>query len=100
MYRIVFGYEDDCLKVVGKGGKASRQLHTYRVVNMILYILCFYQKDEGLEEMFGEFVPSKIMYGYARVQDPNTALPKFVFINWVLLRTAFHRCQFFNPVVL
>lgn len=39
--------------------------------------------DGGLDEMVDEFHGSKIMYGYVRVKEPNTGLPKFVFINWV-----------------
>lgn len=30
----------------------------------------------------------KIMYAYLKVIDPNTDLPKFVFINWVSFVTA------------
>ena len=33
----------------------------------------------------------KIMYAICRVEDPNTNLPKIVFINWVcILDSVFH----------
>ncbi|XP_041371246.1 drebrin-like protein A [Gigantopelta aegis] len=38
--------------------------------------------DGGTEEMAEELNSGKIMYAYLRVKDPNTGLPKFVFINW------------------
>jgi len=38
--------------------------------------------EDGLEEMVDSLSGSKIMYAYCRVKDPNTGLPKFVFINW------------------
>lgn len=33
--------------------------------------------------MIDDFNGGKIQYGGARVIDPNTNLPKIVFINWV-----------------
>jgi len=36
-----------------------------------------------LEEMVDDFNGGKIQYGGLRVIDPNTNLPKIVFINWV-----------------
>lgn len=36
----------------------------------------------GLEELEEEFSDGKMQYAFARVQDPNTRLPKFVQINW------------------
>ena len=58
--RAVFGYEgqNNVLKLVGKG-------------------------DGGIEEMTEDLSGGKIQYAYCRVMDPNTNLPKFVFINWV-----------------
>lgn len=38
--------------------------------------------DGGLEELADELNSGKIMYAFCRVTDPNTGLPKFVFINW------------------
>ncbi|KAG8760164.1 hypothetical protein FRC14_003920 [Serendipita sp. 396] len=38
--------------------------------------------DDGLEEMAEEFMDSRMQYGFIRVKDPNTQLPKFVQINW------------------
>lgn len=55
----LFGYERQTndLQVIGKG-------------------------DGGLEELADEFNSGKIMYAFCRVADPNTELPKLVFINW------------------
>jgi hypothetical protein len=39
--------------------------------------------DGGLEELNDEFSDGKVQFAYARVIDPNTELPKFVFIAWV-----------------
>ena len=51
--------------------------------------------DGGLEELQDEFSSGKIMYAYCRVQDPNTGLPKFVLINWVIL---FDHINFYDGV--
>ena len=39
--------------------------------------------DDGLEGLNDEFSDGKIQFAYAKVRDPNTELPKFVFIAWV-----------------
>ena len=39
--------------------------------------------DGGFEEAVDEFNGGKMMYGFIRVTDPNTQLPKNVLINWV-----------------
>lgn len=39
--------------------------------------------EGGLEEMVEELNSGKVMYGFCRVKDPNSGLPKFVLINWV-----------------
>lgn len=39
--------------------------------------------DGGLEELVEELNSGKVMYGFCRVQDPNSGLPKYVLINWV-----------------
>lgn len=39
--------------------------------------------DGGLEELNDEFSDGKVQFAYAKVIDPNTELPKFVFIGWV-----------------
>ena len=39
--------------------------------------------DGGIEELGEEFSGSKIQYGWFKVTDPNTNLPKLVLINWV-----------------
>lgn len=39
--------------------------------------------DGGLEELNDEFSDGKVQFAYAKVIDPNTELPKFVFVGWV-----------------
>ena len=39
--------------------------------------------EDGIAEMIDDFNGGKIQYGGVRVTDPNTNLPKIVFINWV-----------------
>lgn len=39
----------------------------------------------GLEEIEDEFNDGKVMYGFVRVKDANSSLPKFVLICWVRL---------------
>ncbi|CAO3664518.1 unnamed protein product [Umbelopsis ramanniana] len=38
--------------------------------------------EDGLEELSEEFIDGRIQYALARVKDPNTELPKLVFIAW------------------
>ncbi|XP_065071787.1 drebrin-like protein [Rhopilema esculentum] len=38
--------------------------------------------EDGFEEMADELNGGKIMYAVCRVNDPNTNLPKLVFVNW------------------
>ncbi|XP_048877363.1 drebrin-like a isoform X2 [Brienomyrus brachyistius] len=38
--------------------------------------------EGGLEELVEELNSGKVMYGFCRVQDPNSGLPKYVLINW------------------
>ncbi|XP_051665579.1 drebrin-like protein isoform X1 [Manacus candei] len=38
--------------------------------------------DGGLEEMVEELNSGKVMYGFCRVKDPNSGLPKYVLVNW------------------
>lgn len=38
--------------------------------------------DGGVEEFLQELNSGRIMYGYLKVIDPNSNLPKFVFVNW------------------
>ncbi|MFT7817491.1 drebrin-like protein A-like [Arapaima gigas] len=38
--------------------------------------------DGGLEELVEELNSGKVMYGFCRVMDPNSGLPKYVLINW------------------
>eukprot|EP00794_Sanderia_malayensis_P005307 gene5307-5976_t len=56
---VVFGYEGKTfdLKIVGTG-------------------------EDGFEEMIDDLSGGKILYAGCRVNDPNTNLPKIVFVNW------------------
>jgi hypothetical protein len=38
--------------------------------------------DGGLEEIYDEFEGSKIQYGFCRVVEPGSGLPKYVLICW------------------
>ncbi|KAJ2847270.1 actin binding protein, partial [Coemansia brasiliensis] len=40
------------------------------------------QGSGGLDELAEEFDDGKVQFAFARVQDPNTNLSKFVFISW------------------
>ncbi|KAG0171799.1 hypothetical protein DFQ28_004776 [Apophysomyces sp. BC1034] len=52
--------------------------------------------DGGLEELYDEFSDGKIQFAYARVTDPNTELPKYVFIAWCGSGVPETRKGFFN----
>ncbi|KAI9256458.1 hypothetical protein BDA99DRAFT_441889 [Phascolomyces articulosus] len=52
--------------------------------------------DGGLEELNDEFSDGKIQFAYARVIDPNTELPKYVFIAWCGSGVPETRKGFFN----
>ena len=38
--------------------------------------------EDGIDELIEDLNPSKIMYGFLRVEDPKTSLPKYVILNW------------------
>jgi len=38
--------------------------------------------EEGLEELAEEFEDDKVLFAFTRVIDPNSNLPKYVFISW------------------
>merc|ERR1711963_143432 len=38
--------------------------------------------EDGIDELKEDLNASKIMYGFVRVDDPKTSLPKFVFLHW------------------
>jgi hypothetical protein len=46
--------------------------------------------EDGLEELSEEFIDGRIQYALARVTDPNTELPKLVFIAWVNIVCTFN----------
>ncbi|KAG0743023.1 hypothetical protein G6F23_006353 [Rhizopus arrhizus] len=52
--------------------------------------------DDGLEGLNDEFSDGKIQFAYAKVRDPNTELPKFVFIAWCGSGVPELRKAFFN----
>ena len=39
--------------------------------------------DGGIDEMVDEMNSGKVLYAFLKVTDPNTELPKNVFVNWV-----------------
>ena len=39
--------------------------------------------DGGIDEMIDEMSGGKVLYAFLQVTDPNTQLPKNVFVNWV-----------------
>lgn len=51
------------------------------MVNLVFFF--FLLIDGGLEELNDEFSDGKVQFAYAKVIDPNTELPKFVFVGWV-----------------
>lgn len=40
------------------------------------------QGEDGIEELKEDLSASKIMYGFIKVEDPKTSLPKYVFLHW------------------
>ncbi|KAL9555285.1 hypothetical protein MBANPS3_002438 [Mucor bainieri] len=52
--------------------------------------------DGGLEELNDEFSDGKVQFAYAKVIDPNTELPKFVFVGWCGSGVPELRKAFFN----
>ncbi|RKP17250.1 actin depolymerizing protein, partial [Rozella allomycis CSF55] len=50
----------------------------------------------GLEEMIENFDETQVLYGFAKVIDENTRLPKFVFIAWCPEGAAMNRRSQFN----
>ena len=45
-----------------------------------------YQGDDGIDGMTEDLNPSKILYGFMKVDDPKTSLPKYVLLNWQVSR--------------
>ncbi|KAI9305350.1 hypothetical protein BJ944DRAFT_249125 [Cunninghamella echinulata] len=52
--------------------------------------------DGGLEELYDEFNDGKVQYALARVIDPNSQLPKIVFVGWCGTGVPENRKAFFN----
>jgi len=38
--------------------------------------------EDGIDELTEDLNPSKILYGFIRIMDPKTSLPKYVILNW------------------
>jgi len=38
--------------------------------------------EDGVDELKDDLSDAKIMYGFIRVEDPKTSLPKYVFLHW------------------
>lgn len=38
--------------------------------------------EDGIDELMEDLNPSKILYGFLKVEDPKTSLPKYVILNW------------------
>jgi len=55
----------------------------------LLFIL-----DGGISELAEDLNSSKVMYGFCKVKDPKTSLPKFVLINWVIIINNFLLCNY------
>uniref|UniRef100_A0A8C3V9D4 ADF-H domain-containing protein n=1 Tax=Catharus ustulatus TaxID=91951 RepID=A0A8C3V9D4_CATUS len=66
--------------VVAAGSRTDWALFTYEGNSNDLRVAG--SGDGGLEEMVEELNSGKVMYGFCRVKDPNSGLPKYVLINW------------------
>lgn len=66
---------------------------SYHVSVFISRLLCTYSSsselkidqtgDGGIEELVENLNPGVIGYAFVRVTDPNSNLPRFVFVSWV-----------------
>ena len=52
--------------------------------------------DGDLDELVDELNEGKMLYAGIKVMDPNTNLPKIVFINWVVIITYIYIAIIFN----
>lgn len=46
---------------------------------------CFVEGE--IEELIEEFNDGKVQFAFVKVKDPNSGLPKFVLIAWVISQT-------------
>lgn len=67
-------------EVSNPNSKTNWALYGYEGQTDILKVLS--TGDGGLEELQEDLSSGKILYAYVKIIDPNTKLPKFVFINW------------------
>ncbi|XP_036252700.1 drebrin-like protein isoform X2 [Molothrus ater] len=66
--------------VVAAGSRTDWALFTYEGNSNDLRVAG--SGEGGLEEMVEELNSGKVMYGFCRVRDPNSGLPKYVLVNW------------------
>ncbi|XP_077645409.1 drebrin-like protein isoform X2 [Lonchura striata] len=66
--------------VVAAGSRTDWALFTYEGNSNDLRVAG--SGDGGLQEMVEELNSGKVMYGFCRVKDPNSGLPKYVLVNW------------------
>ncbi|XP_050839076.1 drebrin-like protein isoform X3 [Serinus canaria] len=66
--------------VVAAGSRTDWALFTYEGNSNDLRVAG--SGEGGLEEMVEELNSGKVMYGFCRVKDPNSGLPKYVLVNW------------------
>ncbi|KAK4693655.1 hypothetical protein P7C70_g8884, partial [Phenoliferia sp. Uapishka_3] len=67
-------------QTVLEGGDLDWALYTLIGVNELKFVS---SGSGGLDEMEDEWSDGKVMWGFVRVKDGNSGLPKFVLINWL-----------------
>ncbi|KAJ2685370.1 actin binding protein [Coemansia spiralis] len=67
-------------RIVGNDGSISWAVYGFDRGGNALNVQA--QGSGGLEDLADEFDDGKVQFGFVRVEDPNTHLPKFVFISW------------------
>ena len=85
---VLFGYGNgNDLKLIGSGGKQLvTEYHLkYNLFNILL--------DGGLDELKDEFEGCKVQYALVRVIEPDSKLPKIIFISWVKFYLIFMSCS-------
>lgn len=71
------GNKDSVLKVQNSGGWFTSTV----LVKLIGVLTCLVKGGE-LVDFIDEFSEGKVQFGFAKVRDPNTALPKNVLVAW------------------
>lgn len=67
--------KESLLKVQSTGG-------TSPCPDVLLYVLLISCAEGELVDLIDEFSDGRIQFAFAKVNDPNTALPKYVLIAW------------------